>query len=63
MQSIMKKAKIPTPELCTADAKWSEANKFDTWDTDVLDHLIVHHIRPDDDEALPYAAGYLGGLA
>ena len=29
----------------------------------MLDYLIVHHIRPEDDEALPYAAGYLGGFA
>ena len=57
----MNKPKIPTPELCTADAKWSEANKFDTWAIDVLDYLMVHHSRPEDDEALPYAAGYLGG--
>ena len=63
LQPITKKPKIPTPELCTADAKWSEANKFDTWAIDVLDYLMVYHIRPEDDEALPYAAGYLGGLA
>ena len=30
MQPLIKKPKIPSPELCTADAKWSEANKFDT---------------------------------
>ena len=30
---------------------------------DVLDYLVVHHNQPEDDEALPYAAGYLGGLA
>ena len=24
---------------------------------------MVNHIRPEDDEALPHAAGYLGGLA
>ena len=59
----MKKPKIPTPELCTADGKWSEPIKFDTWAINVRDYLMVHHIRPDDDEALPYAAGYLGGLA
>ena len=59
MQPITKKPKIPTPELCTADAKWSEANKFDTCAIDVLDYLMVHHIRPENDEALPYAAGYL----
>ena len=63
MQPITKKPKIPTPELCTPDAKWSEANKFDTWAIDVLDYLMVHHIRPEDDETLLYAAGYLGGLA
>ena len=63
MQPIMKKPKIPTLELCTADAIWSEANKFDTWAIDVLDYLMVHHIRPEDDEALPYAAGYRAGLA
>ena len=63
MQPIMKKPKIPIPELCMADAKWSEANKFDTWAIDVLDYIMVHYIRPEDDEALPYAAAYLGGLA
>ena len=63
MQPITKKPKIPTPELCTADPKWRGANKFDTWAIDVLDYLMVYHIRPEDDEALPYAAGYLGGLA
>ena len=63
MQPITKKLKIPTPKLCTADAKWGEANKFDTWAIDVLDYLMVDHIRPENDEALPYAAGYLGGLA
>ena len=63
MQSITKKPKIPTPELCTADAKWGEANKLDTWAIDVLDYLMVHHIRLEDEEALPYAAGYLGELA
>ena len=63
MQPIMKKPKIPTPELCIADAKWSEANKFDTWAIDVLDYLMVYHIRLEDDEALPYVAGYLAGLA
>ena len=63
MQPITKKPKIPTPELCTADAKLNEANKFDTWAIDVLDYLMVHHIGPEDDEALPYAAGYLGGSA
>ena len=62
MQQIMKKPKIPTAELCTADAKWSEANKSDTRAIDVLDYLIVYYIRPEDDEALPYVAGYLGGL-
>ena len=46
MQPITNKPKIPTPELCTADTKWSEANKFDTWPIDVLDYLMVHHIRP-----------------
>ena len=30
MKRITKKPKIPTPELCTADSKWSEGNKFDT---------------------------------
>ena len=63
MQPITKKPKIPTLELCTADAKWSEANKFYTWAMDVPDYLMVHHIQPEDEEALPYAAGYLGGLA
>ena len=29
----------------------------------VLDYLMVHHIRPEDDEASPYTAGYLRGLA
>ena len=50
MQPITKEPKIPTPELCTADAQWREANKFDTWAIDVLDYLMVHHIRPEDDE-------------
>ena len=63
VESITKKPKIPTPELCTADAKCGDANKFDTWAIDVLHYLMVHHIRPEDDEALPYAAGNLGGLA
>ena len=30
MQPITKKPKNTTPELCTADAKWSEANEFHT---------------------------------
>ena len=63
MQPITKKPKNTTPELCTADAKWSEANEFHTWAIDVLDYLMVHHIRPEDDQALPHAAGYLRGLA
>ena len=63
MQPITKKPKIPTPTICTADANWNDANKFDTWAIDVLDYLLVHHITPEHDEALPYAAGYLGGLA
>ena len=63
MQPITTKPKIPTPEIWTVDIKWSEANKFDIWAIDVLNYLMVHHIRPEDDEALPYAAGYPGGLA
>ena len=63
MQPITTKPYIPTPELCTADSKWCEANKFDTWAIEVLDYLMVHHIRPEDDEVLPYTAGYIGGLA
>ena len=63
IQSITKTPKIPTPELCTADAKWIKANKFDTLAIDVVDYLMVHHIRLEGDEALPYTTGYLGGLA
>ena len=51
--------------VCGSSCRWksSEANKFKTWAIDVLDYLMVHHVRPEDDEALPYAAGYLGRLA
>ena len=63
IQPITKKAKIPTPELCTADAKWCEGNKFDTWAIDVLDYLMVQDIQPEDDDALPYAAENSRGLA
>ena len=56
MQPITKKQKIPTPEICTADAKWSEANKFDAWAIDVLDYLMIHHIRPEDHQQKKFGA-------
>ena len=63
MQPITKKPNIQSPELCTIDAKCSEANELDTYAMDILDYLIVYHIRPENDEGLPYASGYLSELA
>ena len=42
MQPITKKPKIPSPELCTADAKWSEANKFFFCFFFLYSHLTPH---------------------